>query len=155
MVAVTHKHRDQIRKTHFERFRVKNWRGFTFTALHASYISGASLFDNIIQVSGKLSILFCFLHYEDISAFSKWMVPPKITFWNGKVSYIGGRIACPLCYSAFLHPRLTAFSEDIMNLWNTCFQGQKYKLWPCSYEGNRQEVRWGKCLQHINSLCFC
>ena len=85
-VTVTHSDADHKRKTHFVWTRVKNWKCSTLTAFHAWHTSEAILSDNIIKVSGGLSVLFCLLYYEDVGAVSKWMIP-RITLWNGNVIF--------------------------------------------------------------------
>lgn len=105
-VTVTHSNADQMRKTHFVWTRVENWKCSTLTALHAWHTSGAILSDNIIKVSCGLSVLFGFLYYEDVVAFSKWM-NSRITFWKGNVNFQKGA-EWPshfMLYCTFLRPR--------------------------------------------------
>ena len=72
-VAVTHRDAHQKRKTHFVPTRVENWKCSTLTAFHAWHTSEAIPSDNVIEVSGGPSVLFCLLYYED-GAVSKWTV---------------------------------------------------------------------------------
>ena len=103
-VAVTLSDADQKRKTHFVWTRVENWKCSTLNAFHAWRTSEAIPSDNLIKVSGGLSVLFCLLYYED-GAVSKWMIP-RITLGMA-MSFFRRRQngLSTSCWSSFLHPR--------------------------------------------------